>query len=264
MSQITQKSATGALALQANGVFQTSTDANLATLVGTRWDLSDGREVILVSTSSTGACTAGQLYQDAALVANHQNIAVTTVTAYSTNGNVPASVAVTLGATALTASQYQGGFAVINAGTGIGQTLRIASNPAALASATNVTITFEDGPNVALSTSDSKVSLIPAHGSNVIVSPTTPTNVTAGVGLNAIPASSYGFLVSKGLVSSLSDAKIAGVGQPISPSVTTAGTTTASTSILSTGSNGTLTSAVIGYAAIAAVSAEARTVFINV
>ena len=62
MSQITARAANGPLALVANGSFQTSTDSALATLVGTRWDLSDGREVVLVSTSSATTTVAGDLY----------------------------------------------------------------------------------------------------------------------------------------------------------------------------------------------------------
>ena len=74
MSRITQKGATSPLALVANGTFQTSTDASLATLVGTRFDTSDGRELMLVQAGSV-AVVPGKLYQDAALVANHQNLA---------------------------------------------------------------------------------------------------------------------------------------------------------------------------------------------
>lgn len=257
MSSITQRGATGPLSLQANGTFQSSSDANLATLIGSRWDLSDGREVILVKNSSATTGTAGQLYQDAAIVSNHTNLAVTATQAYSNNGDVPATVTVTLGATAATANQYQGGFAVVNAGTGIGQTLRIASHPAADASASLV-VTLEDGPNVALSTSTSKVSLIPAHGNNIIQMPTTPTNVPVGVALYSIAPSSYGFLASKGITSALSDAVVATVGQAISPSITTAGAVT-----LASGTNATVTS-VIGYTLNTGVSAEARAVFLNV
>ncbi len=257
MSYISQRGAVGPLAVQANGSFQTSTDANLSTLVGTRWDLSDGREVILVSVGSAGSATAGHLLQDAALVANHQNVAVTAYTAYSNNGNIPAKATVTLGATAMTANQYQGGFAIVNAGTGIGQTLRIATNNAAVSSGTQATVTFEDGPNVALDAT-SKLSLVPAHGSAVIDSPTTRTNVPCGVALYPIAASAYGFIASKGIVSALSDASVAAVGYAIAPSVTTAGTVT-----VATATGGTLTNSVIGSAAILGVSAEARPVFIS-
>ena len=131
MSRITSRGATGPIALVANGTFQTSTDSSLATLVGTRWDLSDGREVILVSSSSATTVAPGKLYQDAAIVPNHQDLTVTAVQAYSANGNTPAKITVTLGATAATANQYQGGFLIVNDNNGEGQTLRIASHPAA-------------------------------------------------------------------------------------------------------------------------------------
>ncbi len=255
MSFITERGATGALSLQAGGSFQSSTDANLASLVGTRYDLSDGREVILVGTSSATTVAAGTLYQDAAIVANHQNLGITAATAYSANGNVPASVTVTLGATTATVNQYQGGFLIVNAGTGIGQTLRIASHPAANASATCV-VTLEDAPNTALSVSTSKVCLLPPHGANIIINPVTATGAVTGVGLYPIAVSSYGFLASKGIVSAISDVAVASVGNNITPSTVTAGTV----SLLGS----TTGVATIGYANQTAVSAEARSVFIEV
>lgn len=263
MSSITQKGATSPLSLQANGTFQQSTDANLATLVGSRYDLSDGREVVLVSVGSSAIASAGVLCQDAAIVPNHQNIAVTAFTAYSSNGNTPASAQVTLGATALTANQYSGGYALVNAGPGSGQTLRIASNASALSSGTGVTLTFEDAPNTALTTA-SKLCLLPPHGGNVIIFPTTATGAFAGVTLYALTAGisasattgtpNFGFLVSKGVTSCFSDATVASVGQAITYSVGTAGDVT-----LAAG-----TTATLGYANQTAVSAEARSIFIDV
>lgn len=257
MSQITQKGATGPLALQAGGTFQQSTDSALATMVGTRFDLSDGREVILVGTGTTAIGTAGLLCQDSPILANHQELAVTAVQAYSANGNIPATVTVTLGATALTANQYQGGFLSVAEGPGIGQTLRIASNPVALASGTGVVITLEDAPNTALTTS-SVVDLIPPHGASIVINPTTPTNIPVGVTLYPISASSYGFLTSKGLTSCLSDSTAPAIGVSIKPSVTTVGCIATATA-----TGGSLTGAVIGYTATAAESAEANMVFVN-
>lgn len=252
MSQITQKGATGGLALQANGSFQLSTDGNLGTLVGTRYDLSDGREVILVGVGSSTINTSGVLVQDSALVSAHLGLTVTAVQAYSNNGNTPATVTVTLGATALVANAYQGGYLMVNTGPGIGQTLRIAENPTALASATGVVITLEDAPNTALTTS-STVSLIPAHGSSVIICPTTPTNVPVGITLYPLTTANYGFVQSKGIVAALSDSTAPAVGSAITPSVNTAGDIG-----LFTG-----TFAIIGHTAVAGVSAQAHSVFIN-
>ena len=253
MSRITQKGATGPLSLTANGLFQTSTDADLLTLVGTRWDLSDGREVILVKAGSGTTIASGKLYQDAAIVPNHQNLDVTAFTAYSANGNVPAKITVTLGNTAATANQYRGGFVIVNDVTGEGQTLRIASHPAADASA-SVVITLEDGANTALGAS-SEICLLPPHGQDVIIYPTTPTGAVAGVALCPIAASSYGFLTTKGLTSCLAEGTIT-VGTSISPSTSVAGavaTTTATTIWTS-----------VGYANQAGVDTEYRCVFVNV
>jgi hypothetical protein len=212
----------------------------------------------LVSTSATTTTVAGQLYQDAALIANHQALTTTAFTAQSANGNVPARVTVTLGATGVTANQYQGGFAYVQSGVGIGQMLRIASHPAAAGSASLV-ITLEDAPSVALTTA-SVVSLVPAHGSNVIVSPTTRTNVSCGVALYAIPASSYGFLVSKGLAVVLSDTTAPGVGVAITASAVTAGAIGQTTV---TGTGTLVGGQVLGYMAIAATSGKTDLAYIS-
>ncbi len=248
----------GPLDLQANGTFQSSTDTNLATLVGTLWDTTDGRTFILASVASSAATVPGFLYQDSPLVANHQSLTVTAFNPYGeTNGvanstSTNATVTVTLGATAATANEYQGGFLQVDSSTGIGQTLRIASNTAAAASGSCV-ITLEDGPNTALTTS-SVVSLIPPHAANVVINPTTITNVVAGLAIYAIPASSYGFLQVRGLAAAVSDITVAGVGGAIMPSVTTAGTVT----------KFAVTGQCIGAAAIAATSGDASAVYLNI
>jgi len=250
MSTITQRGATGALSLTASGTFQSSADISLETSVGTRWDLADGREVILVQADSATTIAPGYLYQDAATVANHQNLTVTAVQAFSANGNVPATVTVTLGATAAVANQYAGGFLIVNSATGAGQTLRIASHPAA-ASAGSLVVTLEDAPNTALTTS-SKVCLQPAHGNAVIISPITQSGAAAGVGLYPIAASAYGFLVSKGITAGLANGAI-GVGLGISASATTAGAFDVAAA----------TTARLGYAVQAGVTTEFRSVFVN-
>lgn len=257
MSRITQKGATGPLALTANGAFQTSTDTDLVTLLGSRWDLSDGREVVLVNAATNTTVAIGKLYQNTALVAANQNIAVTAFTAYSSNGNVPAKVTVTVGETVI-ANQYRGGYLVVNDNAGEGQTLKIASHPAAAGSAACV-ITLEDAPNTALTTA-SEVCLIPAVGANIIINPTTPTNAAIGIALCPIAAGAYGFLVSKGLTSALSDATAPGAGVAISASTSTAG----AIGVFSTlGASGSALNAVIGSAVQAGVSTEYRTVFID-
>lgn len=259
MSTITQRGATGPLALVANGAFQTSTDSSLETLIGTRWDLSDGREVILVQAGSATTIAAGLLYQDPAIVANHTNLGVTAYQAYSANGNVPAKITVTLGNTAVTANQYAGGFVIVRDATGEGQTARIASHPAALGNAT-CAITLEEGFAVAPVASTSEVNLIPAHGNGVIITPTTTATSGGyiGIGLYPIAASAYGFLVSKGIVAGLSDNTEPVVGTAIGASLVTAG----AIGDVAYAAN-VLTSSVIGNAVQTGVSGEYSAVFIN-
>lgn len=254
MSRITQKGATGGLALVANGAFQTSTDASLETLVGTRWDLSDGREVMLVQCGGSNI-VAGVVTQDAAIIANHQGLDITAIQTYSANGNQPYKITATLGGTAVTANQYAGGFAVINVGTGKGQTLRIASHPAQSNGSGSVVLTLEEAPTTALSASDSEVSLIPAHGNGIVITPTTLTNCVAGITLYALTAGDYGYVVTKGITSCLSDAAApAASGVAVSPSNATGGAV----------ESGVVAQGIIGNAVQAGVSAENFAIFVNV
>lgn len=252
MSRITQRGATGPLALVANGTFQTSTDPSLATLVGTRWDLSDGREVRLVSVASGTTVVPGKLYQSAALIANHQNLTVTAVQAYSANGNTPAKVTATLGGTAVTANQYAGGFLIVNDNNGEGQTLRISSNAAQSSTTGDVVITLEDGPTTAITTA-SQVSLVPADGANVIINPTTATGALAGASLYDMAASSYGFLVSKGISAVLNDGNLT-IGSAVSPSNAVAGAV----------EDGVIAQGFVGRAVYTGVDTEYRAVYLNI
>lgn len=191
-----------------------STDTSLATLVGTRFASGDGREFVLVQNGAS-ALASGVLVQGPATIgANHTGLAV--VSAVATGGT---SITVTNGGTATTANQYAGGFAVISAGTGAGQTLRIASNTATGTSG-NTVLTLEDPLSNNIDTSTSKVTLtlnpygspngtnVATHG--VIISPSgTATGQTIGVTIGPIGASSttvptYGFIQTKGPVACLS------------------------------------------------------------
>ncbi len=257
MSRITQRGATGPIAFQANGTFQTSTNVSLETLLGSRWDLSDGREVALGQPATGTTVAEGKIYQNAALIADHQNMDVTAVQAYSNNGNTPATVTMTLGNTAVTAQQYQGGYLAVVDGAGEGQLLKIASHPAA-SGAASLTVTLEDGPATALSASTSEVSLLPATGNALIIAPTTLTNSPFGLSLYPIAAGSYGFFLTKGVGNALSDATAPAAGQAIGTSTATAGAVgkVAYATDVVTGN-------VIGIASILGVSTEYRPVYIN-
>jgi hypothetical protein len=250
MSRITQRVAVGPLALVSNGLIETatSTETSLDTLVGTRFETSDGRELTLVKAGAV-ALTSGVLVQDAAIIANHQNLAVTAYQAFSANGNVQPKVTVTLGATAATANQYAGGFVVVNDNAGEGQTLRIASHPAAAGSASLV-LTLEEGA-FPLITTASEVCLLPAHGMGVIIQPTTVTGAQVGVTMGPIAAGEYGYVVSRGLAACLAQGAI-GVGLGLS-----VGTVAGSVAVAAA------TTARLGFASQAGVDTEYRMVYLT-
>lgn len=225
-STITQRGATGPFSLTANGTFQqqsqtqtlygnTATDTSLSTLLGSRWDLSDGREVRLVLVGASNVAS-GLLVAAPAPIANHQNLVTTAFSAYTNNGLSPATVTVTLGGTAATANEYAGGYAVVTTGTGLGQTLKIASHPAQASTTGALVITLADAPNTALDTT-STVSLIANPCNGIIINNHTALQQPVGVTLYAITATNYAYVISKGVTSCLQDGAST-VGSEISPS----------------------------------------------
>lgn len=269
MSYIVNRPPTGPLSLQANGTFQqqsqsttlyggTATDTSLTSVLGTKWDLEDGRELTFVLAGASNLAQ-GKFMQNAALIANHQNLTTTAFTAYTNNGLSPATVTVTLGGTAATVNQYALGLAVVTSGTGLGQTLQIASHPAQASTTGNLVLTLADGPNVALDTS-SKISLVQQAGNGVIIAPHAGvTGAPAGVTLYPLTAVNYGFIVTHGVTSCLVDATAPGAGAPISISTATdgaVGQTAYATNVV--------TSGIVGSAIVTTTSAQYQPVFVRV
>lgn len=225
MSRLTEKGQGAPLEL-----FQTSNDASLATLTGAKFDSSDGREFVLIQNGGV-ALVSGVLVQGPVSIGStHTGLTCATAAIGAT------SITVTLGGTLATANQYQGGYVVISAGTGIGQTLKIKSHPAGTSSGT-VALALEDALSVATSVSDSKASLtLNPYGaqygtdyrtSGCVVSPTTATGPSIGVTVYPIPATStsvlsYGLIQTRGPVACLNDANSA-IGLDLMPSTNTAG-----------------------------------------
>lgn len=209
----------------------TSTDISLATLVGTKFVSADGREFVLVQNGGSALVSGVLVQAPASIGANHTGLTCATAAIGATQ------ITVTLGGTAVTANQYAGGYAVVSAGTGKGQTLRIASHPAQSSTSGTVVLTLEDPLSVATAVADSKVSLtLNPYGSyngaaysthGVIVSPTTATGATIGATIYPIPATTstvvyYGFIQTKGLVAVLNDSGTA-IGLDVMPSSSVAG-----------------------------------------
>jgi hypothetical protein len=147
---------------------------------------------------NTPALVAGNWVQAPAQVALHQNLAPLADVAVGAT-----SFTVTLGATAASANQYAGGWAVISGGPGIGLRYQIATHPAALASGT-LLLTLNQPVDVALTNAASKVDLQANPYNGVIQNPiTTLTGVCVGVATFATPAGSYDWIQTHGVGAAL-------------------------------------------------------------
>lgn len=213
-------------------------DYGLDQLCGSKWATEDGRILTLVSNAAV-ALVSGNLVSAPAEVTAFQKLAMTVPTAQpATVGTF--AILVTNGATVLNVNQFAGGYAVVASGTGIGQSLKIASHQPAANAATFI-VTLEDPIQVTLDAT-SKISLIASPFKNVIIQPTTQTAIPVGVTVYPVPASvaatfsgttgaattvlgtpQYAFVVSHGPVGCLIDATVTNVCYPLGGSAATAG-----------------------------------------
>ncbi len=224
MSRLTQKGAFAPF-----GLFQTQTDISLDTMVGAKFDAADGREFVLVQNAGT-ALGSGVAIQGPAAIANTGGLspATTSTTGYVASTPIAAAIGgfaiqLATGATAVLANQFQGGYLNVVEGTGLGQTLKIASNSAA-STTSAVIITLEDAFTVATGTSSRFTLTLNPFGSRfgtdfstngVIISPaTTLTGQIVGVTLYPIAASTatvaqFGLIQTNGPVAVLGSSTVA-------------------------------------------------------
>jgi len=213
-------------------------DPSLATMVGQKFQTSGGQTVALASNGAV-AVVAGVLVQSEAEITAFEKLAMTVPAAYPATAGL-FQFLVTNGTTVLNVNKYQGGYAIVAAGTGIGQMFRIASHQPAANGATFV-VTTEDAIVTTLDAT-SKITLQQNPYANILINPTTATASPVGVTLYAMAASTaptynatsgalttagvlqYGWIVTHGFVSCLVDNSVTNVGYPIGRSPTTAGT----------------------------------------
>lgn len=200
--------------------------------------------------ATTTALAPGKLCQGAVSTANHVNR--TGVTAVAGQQQVTFAV----GATAVTANQYQDGQLVVNAGTGLGQALTISGNTSALSSG-SPTINLTDPIITATAVADSKFSLHPnLWSAAVIASQAAATSVLpAGVPTISIPAANYGWFQVGGPAAVLANGTPA-LGSGVIPSATTDGAVDVE--------GASTVTARVGYMMITAVSTEYRPVYLTI
>lgn len=181
----------------------TSTDLKVTTSTATETlgavgVTADGRRFRYVKSDGSGGLAAGKLGVAPAVTANHVNRSLGSSSNVAVGSTV---VTVAVGATAVTADQYAGGYLVVRDGTGKGQCLRINGNTSS-AGSTDITVSLADPVATALSTSDTKVDLTnPFYG---VVASTTLAQAV-GVAPVTMAAGYYGWVQTQGIASVLAD-----------------------------------------------------------
>lgn len=220
-------------------------DNGLDSLCGVRFNTNDGRQVVIVRNGSTEVAVAtigsGLLVQGPAEVTafNHLAMTVPTVTP-ATAGTY--QILVTNGATVLNANEFANGYLLTDTGTGIGQTLQIASHQPAAASGTFL-VTLQDPIQVTLDAT-TFVTLVRNKHIGVVVGAAALTGPAVGASFYVIGAGTastynvttgaqtaqgqpvYAFVGCHGIWGVRADASTAAVGLPLSASSTTAGDVT--------------------------------------
>lgn len=199
----------------------------LGSLAATR----DGK---LYRWSQAGASNlaAGKLNNGVARIANHTNLALTSVSNIAVNSQV---ISVTLGGTAVTADQYVDATAVINDGTGVGQSLLISGNQVQATTSGAADIYLAEGVITALAIADTKVTLQPNPQAASIVTASSVAVLANGVANTAVPAGSYYWSQVYGEAPVLSDGVIAkGAAAIVSDAVNGAAETAAAASVSQT------------------------------
>lgn len=225
-----------------NSTYDYSYDA----LCGVRFNTNDGRQVIMVRNGGTGVAVAaigsGLLVQAPAEVTAFNHLAMTVPTATPATAGTY-QILVTNGATVLNQNQFANGYLIVDSGTGIGQTLQIASHGGG-SNAGTFTVTLQDPIQVTLDAT-SFVTLVPNPYIGVVVSATGLTGTAVGSTFYAVGAGTastysattgaqtaqgqpvYAFLGCHGIWGIRADGtSTPAVGLPASASSTTAGDVT--------------------------------------
>jgi len=171
-------------------------------VLGSRMVLPDGRVYRYVETAGTDIAGGAVVQAAAGTAAHDQDLVVVAVSAGSTTVTINTSGT-------YTKDQYKDGYMHINSGTGAGEIYRIKSNTA-VSSATGMVLTLdeEDGLATALTAGagNCEVGLSTNPYKDVIISPTTVSNVAVGVAPTLLTADYYGWIQTWGPAAVLANA----------------------------------------------------------
>lgn len=203
MARITQ--------ITADTLYTSQTVLDASQQLGDRVIGNGGKEFVRVLNGGSNL-VVGNVIQAPAISTNFDDLAIPTAVVVGSN-----QVTVTLGGSAVTANQFQGGTVTFSTG----EERTILSHPAQASTTGKVTLTLDAPLAVVLTTSNTATMRNLYAG--VIQAPTTLTGAVIGVAIYAIPANAYGWIQTRGEVGILSDASTGAVGSAIANSAATAG-----------------------------------------
>lgn len=183
---------------------------------GDEMRLSTGQKFRYASAGAV-AVEVAKLYQAAIPVPNHvlQTAAAAAVGAKS--------IALTLGATAVTPNQYQNGWVTVDlvGNTGFGYAYGIGEH-GAVASSGVFTIPLKSTVQTAIATTANSISLVPNSRQGIILAiATTPTAAIAGVSVKPIPIGDFGWICTGGACMCLTVTAVGAIGTQVIPGTTT-------------------------------------------
>lgn len=177
--------------------------------LGTKGVAPDGRIFRYGNVGGT-QIAAGKLCVSPAMTANHEDIAFASAAAIGDK-----SVSITIGATAITANEYDEGFLLVIDDTGEGYTHKIVSCPTTDGSAA-ISISITPGIQVATTTSTTVALLRNPYRDVVIATGGTQTSIPVGVSPIVMTASYYGWFQTGGWAAVLSSGtNTATAGEPV-------------------------------------------------
>lgn len=192
-------------------IYTSQSTLDAGQMLGDRVRGNGGKEFVRVLAGGS-ALVVGNVIQAPAISANFDDLVIPTAQAIGAT-----QVTVTLGGSAVTANQFQGGSVTFSTG----EERTIVSHAAQSSTTGNVTLILDAPLAVALTTSNTATMRNLYAG--VIQAPTTLTGAIVGVAVYAIPANTYGWVQAKGEVGILSDNSSGAVGSAIANSAATAG-----------------------------------------
>jgi len=181
---------------------------------------SDGRKFRYCRAGGAVLVT-GDCYSSAAQDDQFEGMATATLSAINAT-----EIYVTNGTTTIAANDFDEGYLMVTAGTGIGQSSRILSHTTG-GSGAAITFTIEDPLKVATTVATSKITVVKNPYDDVVIQAVTPVASTAGIAQFAIPTTEYGWIQTGGPAACLFDASVCAADtMGVGPSTTTAGTVT--------------------------------------